>query len=86
MNNVMSGKIDAAYRDEFEIKKISFEHPEAALSTKTITISDSVDHIAVAVRPNSLQLLGTANFVIASQYNNIDVKRLMNRYKENKWT
>jgi len=84
MNNVMSGKIDAAYRDEFEIKKISFEHPEAALSTKTITISDSVDHIAVAVRPNNLQLLGIANFVIASEYNNIDVKRLMNRYKENK--
>jgi ABC-type amino acid transport substrate-binding protein len=84
INNVMTGKVSAAYRDEFEIKKISFERPDAALSTKTITISDSVDHIAVAVRPNSLQLLGIANFVIASEYNKIDVKKLMNRYKENK--
>jgi ABC-type amino acid transport substrate-binding protein len=82
--NVTSGKINAAYRDEFEIKKISFEKPEAALTTKTITISDSVDQIGVAVRPTSLQLLGIANFVISSEYNNIDTKRLMNRYKENK--
>ena len=82
--NVTSGKINAAYRDEFEIKKISFEKPEAALTTKTITISDSVDQIGVAVRPNCLQLLGIANFVISSEYRDIDVKKLMNRYKENK--
>lgn len=84
IKNVMSGQINAAYRDEFEIKKISFERPEAALTTKTITISDSVDQIGVAVRPTSLQLLGIANFVISSEYRDIDVKRLMNRYKENK--
>jgi ABC-type amino acid transport substrate-binding protein len=82
--NVTSGKINAAYRDEFEIKKISFEKPEAALTTKTITISDSVDQIGMAVRPTSLQLLGIANFVISSEYRDIDVKKLMNRYKENK--
>jgi len=66
INNVMNGQINAAYRDEFEIKKISFEKPEAALTTKTITISDSVDQIGVAFRPTSLQLLGIANFVISS--------------------
>jgi len=84
INNVMNGQINAAYRDEFEIKKISFEKPEAALTTKNITISDSVDQIGIAVRPSSLQLLGIANFVISSEYRDIDVKKLMNRYKENK--
>jgi ABC-type amino acid transport substrate-binding protein len=84
IDNVTKGTIAAAYRDEFEIKKIAFEKPEAALTTKTITISDSVDQIGVAVKPSSLQLLGIANFVISSEYRDIDVKKLMNRYKENK--
>lgn len=81
IDNVTKGNIAAAYRDEFEIKKISFEKPEAALSTKTITISDSVDNIAVAVNPKSLQLLSIVDYVIRNEYNNIDTKKLMDRYK-----
>jgi len=81
IDNVMSGKIAAGYRDEFEIKKISFEKPAAAISTKTVTISDSVDNIAVAVNYNSTHLLSIVDFVIRNEFNNIDTKRLMDRYK-----
>ena len=81
INNVASGTIAAAYRDEFEIKKISFEKPEAALSTKTITISDSVDNIAIAVNPKSLHLLSLVDYVIRNEYSNIDTKKLMDRYR-----
>jgi ABC-type amino acid transport substrate-binding protein len=81
---VMKGDIAAAYRDEFETKKISFEKPDAALSTKTITIADSVDFIAVAVKPEGHMLLGVVNHVIATEFNNIDTKKLMTRYKESK--
>jgi ABC-type amino acid transport substrate-binding protein len=84
IDNVTKGTIAAAYRDEFEIKKISFEKPEAAISTKTITISDSVDNIAVAVNPKSIQLLSIVNYVIKNEYNNIDTKKLMDRYKAEK--
>jgi ABC-type amino acid transport substrate-binding protein len=84
IDKVIRGDIAAAYRDEFEIKKISFEKPEAAISTKTITISDSVDNIAVAVHPKSIQLLSIVNYVIKNEYNNIDTKKLMDRYKAEK--
>jgi len=84
INNVTNGAIAAGYRDEFEIKKISFEKPEAAITTKTVTISDSIDNIAVAVNVNSNQLLGIVNYVIRNEYNNIDTKKLMDRYKAEK--
>ena len=84
IDRVTRGDIAAAYRDEFEIKKISFEKPDAAISTKTITISDSVDYIAVAVNPKAIQLLSMVNYVIRNEYNNIDTKKLMDRYKAEK--
>jgi ABC-type amino acid transport substrate-binding protein len=84
IDNVIKGNIAAAYRDEFEIKKIAFEKPEAAISTKTITISDSVDNIAIAVNPKSLQLLSIVDYVVKNEYNNIDTKKLMERYKAEK--
>ena len=84
INNVTSGAIAAGYRDEFEIKKISFEKPNAAITTKTVTISDSIDNIAVAVNINSSQLLSVVNYVIKNEYGNIDTKKLMDRYKAEK--
>jgi ABC-type amino acid transport substrate-binding protein len=84
IDKVTRGDIAAAYRDEFEIKKISFEKPEAAISTKTIIISDSVDNIAIAVNPKAIQLLSIVNYVIKNEYNNIDTKKLMDRYKAEK--
>ena len=86
INNVTNGTIAAGYRDEFEIKKISFEKPEAAITTKTVTISDSIDNIAVAVNANSPQLLSIVNYVIRNEYSNIDTKKLMDRYKAEKKT
>jgi ABC-type amino acid transport substrate-binding protein len=84
IDKVTRGDIAAAYRDEFEIKKIAFEKPDAAITTKSITISDSVDNIAVAVHPKSVQLLSIVNHVIKNEYNNIDTKKLMDRYKAEK--
>ena len=84
IDKVTRGDIAAAYRDEFEIKKIAFEKPDAAISTKTITIADSSDYIAVAVNPKAIQLLSVVNYVIKNEYNNIDTKKLMDKYKAEK--
>jgi ABC-type amino acid transport substrate-binding protein len=84
IEKVTKGEIAAAYRDEFEIKKIAFEKPDAAITTKSITISDSVDNIAIAVNPKATQLLSIVNYVIKNEYNNIDTKKLMDRYKAEK--
>ena len=84
VDKVIGGEYSAGYRDEFEIKKISFEKPEAALSTKAITISDSVDNIAVAVHWNSTHLLSIVDYVVRSDFGNVDTKKLMDRYKAEK--
>jgi ABC-type amino acid transport substrate-binding protein len=84
IEKVTKGEIAAAYRDEFEIKKIAFEKPDAAITTKSITISDSVDNIAIAVHPKAVQLLSIVNHVVKNEYNNIDTKKLMDRYKAEK--
>lgn len=84
IDNVTKGTIAAAYRDEFEIKKIAFEKPDAAITTKSITISDSVDNIAVAVNPKAPQLLSIVDYVVRNEYSNIDTKKLMDRYKAEK--
>ena len=84
IDKVTRGDIAAAYRDEFEIKKIAFEKPDAAITTKSITISDSVDNIAVAVNYKSTQLLSIVDYVIKNEYSNIDTKKLMDRYKAEK--
>jgi ABC-type amino acid transport substrate-binding protein len=84
IDKVTRGDIAAAYRDEFEIKKIAFEKPDAAISTKTIAIADSSDYIAVAVNPKAVQLLSVVNYVIKNEYNNIDTKTLIDRYKAEK--
>jgi len=84
IDKVTRGDIAAAYRDEFEIKKISFEKPDAAISTKTITINDSVDYIAIAVHPKAIQLLSVVNYVVKNEYSDINTKKLMERYKAEK--
>jgi ABC-type amino acid transport substrate-binding protein len=84
IDKVTRGDIAAAYRDEFEIKKIAFEKPDAAITTKSITISDSVDNIAVAVNNKSTQLLSIVDYVIKNEYSNIDTRKLMDRYKAEK--
>ena len=84
IDKVTRGDIAAAYRDEFEIKKIAFEKPDAAITTKSITISDSVDNIAVAVNNKSTQLLSIVDYVIKNEYSNVDTKKLMDRYKAEK--
>jgi hypothetical protein len=43
-----------------------------------------VDNIAIAVNPKSLQLLSIINYIIKNEYNNIDTKKLMDRYKAEK--
>ncbi len=47
-------------------------------------ISDSVDNIAVAVNPKSIQLLSMVDYVIKNEFSNIDTKKLMDRYKSEK--
>lgn len=81
VTGVMNGTFAAGFRDEFEIKRIAWERPEASISTKTVTITDLVDSIAAAVDYKSVTLLAIVNHVIENEFNRIDTRRLITMYR-----
>lgn len=58
---VVSGEIQAAYRDELEIKKVIFKNPDAALTLQTIALIDTKDQIAMAMPWDSQNLQALVN-------------------------
>jgi len=78
---VINGNAALAYRDEFEIKRISIERPESNITTKAITLTDSTDYIAAVVDFRHTQLLEIVNFVIKNDFNDIDVRKLITMYQ-----
>ena len=58
---VITGDIQAAYRDELEVKKIIRKNPDAALRLQTIALTDTKDQIAMALPWDSNYLQGFVN-------------------------
>ena len=62
---VKTGKIAAAYRDEFEVKRLLIDDPSMTISTRTMTLTDLTDSIAIAVAPDLPDLLEYTNLYLA---------------------
>ena len=58
---VVNGDIQAAYRDELEIKKVILKNPDAALRLQTIALTDTQDQIAMALPWDSQHLQDFVN-------------------------
>ncbi|MEM9264297.1 MAG: transporter substrate-binding domain-containing protein [Cyanobacteria bacterium P01_F01_bin.13] len=58
---VISGDIQAAYRDELEVKKIVLKNPDASLRLQTIALTDTQDQIAMALPWDSRHLQDFVN-------------------------
>lgn len=58
---VVSGEIQAAYRDELEVKKVVLKNPDAALMLQTIALTDTQDQIAMALPWDSQHLQDFVN-------------------------
>ena len=58
---VVNGDIQAAYRDELEVKKVIFKNPDAALRLQTIALTDTQDQIAMALPWDSQTLQALVN-------------------------
>lgn len=57
----IDGKIQAAYRDELEVKKVILKNPDAALRLQTIALTDTQDQIAMALPWDSQSLQAFVN-------------------------
>ncbi|KRE15016.1 ABC transporter substrate-binding protein [Bosea sp. Root381] len=53
---IRSGNIDAAYRDDFEIKRLLVEDPSLTLVARSVTLTDLTDTLAIGIRPDAPQL------------------------------
>jgi len=58
---VIAGDVQAAYRDELEVKKIILKNPDAALMLQTIALTDTKDSIAMALPWDSGHLQAFVN-------------------------
>ena len=78
----IAGKIDAAYRDEFEVRRIAEDRPETSISLRTVTIADARDAIAVAVPWNAPRLLAMVNQVIDDRPTELNADDVIALYRK----
>jgi len=64
---VFRGDVQAAYRDELEVKKVIARNPDAALRLQTIALTDTKDPIAMAMPWDSGQLRDLVNQFLDTQ-------------------
>ncbi|AWB50674.1 amino acid ABC transporter substrate-binding protein (plasmid) [Gemmobacter aquarius] len=77
----IAGKVDASYRDEFEIRKVAVDRPDASISLRTVTINDARDSIAVAAPWDRPRLLGIVNQVIDERATQVTADELIALYR-----
>lgn len=78
----VAGDVDASYRDEFEIRKVAVDRPDASISLRTVTISDASDAISVVVPWDAPRLLGIVNQVIDERHTAVTADELISLYRE----
>lgn len=74
------GEVVAAYRDELEVKKVVYDHPETALNLETVVLLDAKDPIAMAVAWHSEHLLSLLNMFLAESDIKLTADTLLERY------
>ena len=78
----IAGDVDAAYRDEFEVRRIAEDRPETSISLRTVTISDARDSIAVAAPWNAPRLLAIINQVIDDRSTSLNADDVIAMYRK----
>jgi polar amino acid transport system substrate-binding protein len=81
MAAVRAGTVVAAYRDEFEIKRILIDDPAVSLTLRTVTLLDLEDTIGMAVPAGSVQLAAFLDMYIAGQVKDLSATPVLERYE-----
>lgn len=68
-----AGEIEAAYRDEYEVKKILADDPARALHLRMITLDDVFDRFSVAVNLDAPALLNYVNLYLEMRGEPLDL-------------
>ena len=71
------GEVMAAYRDEFEIKRILKSNPTASLTLRTITLKDLEDTLGIAVGLSDRTLLAFANEFLVQRGDKLTINKVL---------
>jgi polar amino acid transport system substrate-binding protein len=72
-----AGEITAAYRDEFEVKRVLKIDPTASLRLRVVTLQDLEDTLAIGVNVNDAALLSFVNQFLAERSVKLDVSAVL---------
>lgn len=81
VESVRSGAVTAAYRDDFEIKRLIKIDPTISLTVRTVTLTDLQDSLGVAVRHEDIQLLAFINMYLEKQPVKLSIDYILNKYE-----
>lgn len=79
---VAAGKITAAYRDAFEIKRIFKIRPDLALTTRSVLIEDITDTIGIAVSADSFHLHSYLNLFLSQKNIKYTSEQILGKYEK----
>ncbi|WP_082979364.1 ABC transporter substrate-binding protein [Labrys sp. WJW] len=79
---VREGHVDAAYRDDLEIKRLLHEDPSLTIVARSVTLTDLTDTIAIGVRRGAPHLLEFVNLFLelSGRDKPMTADELVNRY------
>jgi ABC-type amino acid transport substrate-binding protein len=72
-----TGEVTAAYRDEFEVKRVLKVDPTASLRLRVVTLQDLEDTLAIGVNVSSPTLLAFVNQFLAERNTRYDVNTVL---------
>ncbi len=71
------GEVAAAYRDEFEVKRLLSGSPTASLALRTVTLKDMEDTLGIAVGIDDPTLLAFVNQFLAQRLEKLDITKVL---------
>lgn len=81
---VIKGEVIAAYRDEFEMKRLLRQDPSVALQLRVVSLTDTQESLSVVLPHDTSQLLELVNFYLAQQPGRFTVERALQRLDEDR--
>jgi ABC-type amino acid transport substrate-binding protein len=81
---VEKGEVMAAYRDEFEVKRVLRADPTASLTLRTVTFKDLDDPLAIAVGLTDDTLLQFVNLYLNQSNKKLTIDKVLNALEKSK--
>ena len=81
---VEKGEIMAAYRDEFEVKRVLRADPTASLTLRTVTFKDLDDALGIAVGLTDDTLLDYVNLYLGQSNKKLTIDKVLNALEKSK--